>query len=105
MSHITSHAISRYRKRVESLPARQVEDNLDTPTIRLAIRLGCCSVKLPNGNRAIIADGKIVTVLGKPRKHRTGKHMRGRPMTAAPKGEAQDYDPSNDGTGITGDVR
>lgn len=78
MSRISSHAVSRYRKRVEPLPYDQVMAQLDCPAVRLAIEIGANAVKLPSGHRAIIADGKVVTVLSKP-KHRAALRGTKRP--------------------------
>lgn len=76
---ITGHAVSRFRKRVEAVPYDMAVQNLDTPTIRLAIEMGACGVKLPSGHRAVIWNGAIVTVHPKPPRQSSGKWIKGRP--------------------------
>lgn len=70
--HVTSHAISRYRERVEALPEAEVRRRLSSPTIIKAAEIGCPSVKLPGGQRVIIEDNTIITVRPRSRiKRRT----------------------------------
>lgn len=49
---------------------------MDTPIIRQAIAMGCCGVKLGSGQRLIIADGKIVTVLPNVKRRRKLRAIR-----------------------------
>lgn len=58
----TFHAVQRYRERVADIPEEQVVAVLSTPVIQQAIAMGCRAVKLSSGHRAVIADGRIVTV-------------------------------------------
>jgi hypothetical protein len=63
---ITLHAIQRYQQRVENVPAAIVVERLCGPAFECAMRMGKASVILPQGNRAVIQDGAIVTVLPLP---------------------------------------
>ena len=63
---ITLHAIQRYQQRVENIPAAAVIARLQGPAFDAALIMGKASVILPQGNRAIIQDGAIVTVLPLP---------------------------------------
>lgn len=60
--HVTGHAVSRYRERVEAVTFDVAMARLSSPTIRKAIEIGCPSVKLPGGQRVIIEGNSIVTV-------------------------------------------
>lgn len=68
-SIVTSHAVSRYRKRVEAVTHDEAVAVMDTPFIRRAIEFGAKTVKLGTGYRLIIADGKVVTVMKGPPKY------------------------------------
>lgn len=72
--HITTHCIERYQLRVENLPADEVRARLSTPAILAAVKLGQCSVRLATGHRAIIVNGRILTIEPKvARKCRIGR--------------------------------
>lgn len=62
---ISEHAIERYQERVEPCSRDAALANLDTPTVRLALSIGACGVKLPTGHRLVIRGGAVVTVLPK----------------------------------------
>ncbi len=70
MSHITRHAIERFQERVQNLPTDQVVAALSTPFIQRAIEFGAKYVKLAKGQRVVIENGRIITVL--PKEHRAG---------------------------------
>jgi hypothetical protein len=76
MIHITRHAIERYRERVEPVDEGTALARLRSPVISKAVAFGCGSVKLPGGQRVVIEDGCVVTVL--PRK-RPCRRRYGRP--------------------------
>lgn len=75
---VSLHAVERYRERVEPVSPTTAYERLSTNIIRLAIKLGCPSVKLPSGHSAIIRDGKVTTVLPKARakRYKRGKYDR-----------------------------
>lgn len=63
MIHITTHAIQRYTERVEPVTPAQAHAALSSPTITLAAAFGAPYVKLGTGQRVVIHDGKVLTVL------------------------------------------
>lgn len=67
---ITRHAISRYRERVADVPASAIWRALDCPAVRVAIQFGARFVRLAGGQRAVLQDNRIVTIL--PRDHFVG---------------------------------
>jgi hypothetical protein len=62
---ITAHAVSRYRERVAAVSYDEAVAAMDTPFVRRAIEIGACSVKLATGQRLVLHEGRIVTVLEK----------------------------------------
>lgn len=78
-AHITGHAIERFAERVANIPEAEIIRELDTPAIHAAIAFAKqreCFVKLTTGHRAVICEGKVVTVnpLPKRKKMRVIKH-------------------------------
>lgn len=74
---ITKHALERYQERIANIPDDEVEQRLLTPTMRLALQwAGQCTVRLSGGERCVVKDGVIVTVL--PRKARSVRFSCGR---------------------------
>lgn len=69
---VTLHAIERYKQRVENVPSAVVIERLSGPAFFALDRLGGGSVILPSGNRAVVQDGSVITVLplNKPRKRK-----------------------------------
>lgn len=65
MIHVTHHAVQRYQERVNNLPYREVVAALSGPTFDKAVEIGVPYVKLGTGQRAVIVDGSVVTVLPK----------------------------------------
>lgn len=63
--HVSSHAISRYRERVAPVDQSTAVAALRSPVITLAARIGAPLVRLPGGQRVVIEDGVVVTVLPK----------------------------------------
>lgn len=62
--HVTRHALDRYRERVD----RRCDDatiraRIDTTHNRVAVRFGAPFIKLGTGQRLVIVDGSVVTVL------------------------------------------
>ena len=78
MTHVTSHAISRYRERVEPLTYDEVFARLSTQRIRQMIDFGAREIILGSGHHAVVVDGVIVTVRPKPfpKTHRRAKGER-----------------------------
>lgn len=75
-AHITAHAVERYQQRVANLPDDAVIQALNSPAILTAIQIGARAVQFGTGHRAIIADGKVVTVAPKPLKKRCRRGKR-----------------------------
>lgn len=63
MTHITRHAIDRFRERIADIPEEQIRARLDTPAVRLALRIGAPFVKLGSGHRLVVRDNAIISVL------------------------------------------
>lgn len=68
--YITRHAIQRYRERVADVPAAEVWRALDCPAVRLAIEFGARFVRLGGGQRLVLEENRVLTVL--PRDHFVG---------------------------------
>lgn len=68
--HVTAHAISRYRERVEPVGYDAAVKRLTTPAILKAAELGGGSVRLPGGQRVIVCGNCVVTVHPRPACHR-----------------------------------
>lgn len=60
---ITAHAIQRYRERVKDIPLGEICAHLRSPVFQKALEFGAPFVKLAGGQRAVIADGKVITIL------------------------------------------
>jgi hypothetical protein len=67
---LTRHAIQRYRERVADVPPVEIWRALDCPAVRLAIDFGARFVRLSGGQRVVIQQNRIITVL--PRDHFVG---------------------------------
>lgn len=62
--HVSAHAISRYRLRVDpGADYQTARKALTSPAILTAIRFGASIVKLPGKQRVIVKNRSIVTVL------------------------------------------
>ncbi|WP_086619233.1 hypothetical protein [Erythrobacter tepidarius] len=71
---LTRHAIQRYRERVADLPAAEIWRALDVPAVRVAIEFGARFVRLAGGQRVVLEENRIVTIL--PRDHCRGSLSR-----------------------------
>ncbi|MFC3097339.1 hypothetical protein [Alteraurantiacibacter palmitatis] len=60
---VTEHAITRYRERVARLPEAQILLLLRGRAFEAADRFGAPFVRLPGGQRAVLRDHTIVTIL------------------------------------------
>ena len=61
--HVTFHAQIRYVERVLNVDMQEVLDAMQTDAVKRAIVFGAGSVKLSNGAKICIENGKVVTVL------------------------------------------
>jgi hypothetical protein len=64
---LTRHAIQRYRERVADVPAAAIWAALDIPAVRIAIDFGARFVRLPGGQRVVLKENRIVTILPRDR--------------------------------------
>lgn len=60
---LTRHAIQRYRERVADVPASEIWRALDIPVVRLAIDFGARFVRLAGGQRVVLVENRVVTIL------------------------------------------
>jgi hypothetical protein len=70
MLQVTSHAVSRYRRRVEPVSYDEVVRRLTTPAIVSAAAIGAASVLLPSGHKVVLIGNRVVTVKAKSSKKR-----------------------------------
>jgi len=64
---LTRHAIQRYRERVADVPAAAIWAALDTPAVRIAIDFGARFVRLSGGQRIVLEENRVVTILPRDR--------------------------------------
>lgn len=64
---LTRHAIQRYRERVADVPAAAIWAALDIPAVRIAIDFGARFVRLPGGQRVVLKENRVVTILPRDR--------------------------------------
>lgn len=67
---ITQHAVQRYQERVANVPEDQARAAMSSRTVDLADAIGAPFVRLGGGQRLVLEDHKVVTVL--PRDTWTG---------------------------------
>jgi hypothetical protein len=60
---LTRHAIQRYRERVADVPAADIWAALDCPAVRVAIDFGARFVRLGGGQRLVLEENCVVTIL------------------------------------------
>ncbi|WP_293921117.1 hypothetical protein [Sphingobium sp. UBA5915] len=63
--HVTRHAADRYRERVCDTTHDQAVAALSSATIQRAASFGARHVILSGGQRVVIQDGRVITVLPK----------------------------------------
>lgn len=68
---VTPHAIARYRERVEDVPAIAVHHRLNASAFQIAADFGARYVRFAKGQRAVIIDHRVVTIL--PDGHAPGR--------------------------------
>jgi phosphohistidine swiveling domain-containing protein len=67
VTHISDHAVIRWLERVKGIDMDAVRAEMDTPTLAQACEFGAPVVIGKNGERLVIRDGKVVTVVAKGR--------------------------------------
>lgn len=60
---ITHHAIERYRERVEDVSESEVRARLSASAFKVAAEFGARFVRFARGQRAVVIEGRIVTIL------------------------------------------
>lgn len=60
---LTRHAIQRYRERVADVPPAAIWAALDIPAVRVAIDFGARFVRLGGGQRVVLQENRVVTIL------------------------------------------
>ena len=68
---VTRHAMDRYRERVKDVPDRDIFAHLTNKTFEIAAQFGARYVRLSKGQRAVIIQHRIVTIL--PCDHAPGR--------------------------------
>jgi len=74
--YISLHAVERYRQRVADISDSEVYDRLSGPAFKAAAEFGAPFVRLSGGQRAVIVEHSVVTIL--PADHSPGSLNRGR---------------------------
>lgn len=68
--HVTAHAIIRFQQRVSNVSEDIARQALSSTIIQRAAEFGAHYVRLGTGQRVVIDQGKVITVL--PADHRPG---------------------------------
>lgn len=71
MVHVSTHAIERYQERVRNCTEAEAIAAIDTPAVNLAANFGAPYVRIATGQRIVIENHVVVTVL--PSDMKTGK--------------------------------
>ena len=85
MIHVTAHAIERYRERVTDGTDDQIRAAIDCPAVRAAAQIGACYVRLHGGQRIVLKDYTVVTVMPSDnyrkqvRRHKLPRYRSGQP--------------------------
>lgn len=67
---LTRRAIERYRECVADVPLPMIRQAIDCPAVRVAIEFGARFVRLGGGQRVVLEENRVVTIL--PRDHCRG---------------------------------
>lgn len=81
--HITAHAARRYQERVRPCPPVEMIDALNTPAILVAAAFAGtaeCSVRLATGQRIVVKDGAIITIIPADQHRRRERYRAGKFM-------------------------
>lgn len=65
MTEISDHAVYRYLQRVKGINMEAVRDEMRNPALAKADEFGCPVVIGSHGERFVIRDGIVVTVIAK----------------------------------------
>lgn len=65
MVEITDHAIVRWLERVKGVDIAKIREEMQSPALATAQEFGCPVVIGRNGERMLVRDGAVVTVLSK----------------------------------------
>lgn len=63
--HVTNHACLRYQERVAPVSIEVARERLSSAVIEQAAAFGAMFVRLGTGQRIVIHDGRVITVLTK----------------------------------------
>lgn len=74
MTAISDHAVLRWLERVKGIDMDAVRAEMDTPALAKADEFGCPVVIGRNGERLVIKNGIVVTVIAKGRYQGTRIH-------------------------------
>lgn len=61
--HVTTHAIQRYQERVALVSDEKAREALSSPTIKAAAKFGARTVILGTGQRVLLRDNAVITIL------------------------------------------
>jgi len=67
MIEITDHAVLRYLERVHGIDMVKVRADMQSPALAIANNFGCPVLIGKHGERLVIRDGVVVTVIAKAR--------------------------------------
>lgn len=65
--YLTRNAIQRYRERVADVSPAEIWRALDCPAVRVAIEFGARFVRLSGGQRVVLEENRVVTILPRDR--------------------------------------
>jgi hypothetical protein len=77
MIHVTHHAVQRFQERVANWPEDRVRAALSSPLVHKAAEFGAHYIRLGTGQRIVIEDGAVITVLQANPGHKPTRAMRG----------------------------
>lgn len=67
MTSISDHAVLRYLERVKGVDVERLRSEMNTPNLAVADAFGAPVLIGRDGERLVIRDGVVVTVIGKQR--------------------------------------
>ena len=65
MTEISDHAIIRWLERVKGVDIARIRAEMSSPALQVADKFGCPVVIGKHGERMVVRDGVVVTVIGK----------------------------------------
>jgi phosphohistidine swiveling domain-containing protein len=69
VTEISDHAVLRFLERVKGVDIAQVRAEMNSPALRMADEFGCPVLIGRNGERLVIREGVVVTVVAKRQWH------------------------------------